>query len=203
MRKIIPCLIIIIGIFMIAYPQMKEVYADHKSNAIGDAIEKGDYEPIDITPVINDDVDPQANKILPEETKNNGKAVPIGIIKIDKIKIKYPILDGSSLGILDVAVGHVKGTALPGGDGNCALAAHRSFTYGRFFNRLDEVAVGDKVNIETKNNKYAYTIFEKKRVLPTDTSVLNNKTRSHCLTLITCDPVHNSTHRLILTGKIN
>jgi sortase A len=93
-------------------------------------------------------------------------------------------------------------TTLPGKDGNCVLAAHRSFTYGRFFNRLDEVFIGDRVNIETKNGMYRYTIFEKKRVLPNDTSVLDSKKGKKYLTLITCDPMKNPTHRLILVGKL-
>lgn len=210
MKKIIPYLVMIIGLGIIAYPKLKEVYEDYKSNQISSAIESGDYKPISITVGEEDENDnaPQAQNIIAQEEKPKAKgekiiATPIGMLKIDKIGLKYPILEGSSSDILSIAVGHVKSTKKPGEDGNCALAAHRSFTYGRFFNRLDEVVVGDKVNIDTETNKFTYTIFEKKRVLPNDTSVLNSQKGKKYITLITCDPMKEPTHRLILVGKLN
>jgi sortase A len=200
MKKIIPCLMMLIGLFIIAYPVLKEKYIDYKSDEILKAIEDGYYYPISIPTVDDENTDQQTDNIISKINIETGQ--PIGIIKISKINIKYPILEGSSLNIMKVAVGHVKDTKLPGQYGNCALAAHRSFTYGRFFNRLDELKNGDIVEITTRHNKYKYTIFDKKRVLPDDTSVLNSEKGTHYLTLITCDPMRNPTHRLILVGKL-
>jgi sortase A len=206
MKKIIyfiPFVIIIIGLLIVFYPNIKEYYNDYKTGQIENNIKTGNFEPVELT-VDNDDQNADNiignGKIEPAGTKI--KVGTVGIITINKIKISYPILEGNVFSVMSVAVMHMNETTLPGKDGNCVLAAHRSFTYGRFFNRLDEVFIGDRVNIETKNGMYRYTIFEKKRVLPNDTSVLDSKKGKKYLTLITCDPMKNPTHRLILVGKL-
>lgn len=130
------------------------------------------------------------------------KPVPIGVLKIDKINLKLPILSGATNGHMKVGVGWIKETTPIGEVGNAALAAHRSYTYGRFFNRLDEVVVGDRFQIEAAGTVYEYEVFQKLVVLPTDTSVLNRNNRDHIVTLITCTPIRKATHRLIIQGKL-
>ncbi len=54
-----------------------------------------------------------------------------------------PISQGTDKrGVLDpLGIGHYTGTAMPGGLGNFAVAAHRT-TYGKPFNRIEEIQVG-------------------------------------------------------------
>ena len=94
------------------------------------------------------------------------------------------------------------GTAMPGEIGNCAVAAHRSYIYGRFFNRLNEMEVGDVVSITSKGGTHKYKVFEIVRVLPTDTSVLNYRENDKLLSMITCDPLKNPTHRLVVKSRL-
>ena len=86
--------------------------------------------------------------------------------------------------------------------GNAAIAAHRSRTFGRFFNRLDEVKIGDEIVIKDKNTTYTYTVFDKKIVRRCYVSVLDGNGKDKILTLITCDPVDVATHRLIIHAKV-
>lgn len=130
------------------------------------------------------------------------KPVPIGILKIEKIDLKLPILSGATNRNMKVGVGWIKETTPIGEVGNTALAAHRSYTYGRFFNRLDEMVVGDRFQIEAAGTIYEYEVFQKLVVLPTDTSVLKRNNRDHIVTLITCTPIRKATHRLIIQGKL-
>lgn len=127
----------------------------------------------------------------------------IGIIKIDKINVELPIAEGVSLDVLKFAVGHMPGTAKLGEVGNCALAGHRSHTFGSFFNRLDEVAVGDEVEVEKGDGSLVtYVVYEKRFVEPDDLSVLNSSSKYKVLTLITCHPEINPTKRLIIHAKV-
>lgn len=126
----------------------------------------------------------------------------LGIIKIDKIKIKYPIVEGVKPGNISRAIGHIPGTAGLGQPGNCALAGHRNYTFGRFFNRLDEVKVGDSISITTKKAEFRYKVYEKLVVKPDDVSVLKGDKDDTVLTLITCTPIYVATHRLILHAKL-
>ncbi|MHC0035417.1 class D sortase [Pseudoneobacillus sp. C159] len=127
----------------------------------------------------------------------------VGVISISKIKVTLPILEGTSKKVLDVAAGHLEGSVLPGKSGNSAIAAHRSRTYGRMFNRLGEMKLGDEITVETKNGSFRYVVFKKLIVTPDDLSVLRNYGDEKVITLITCHPVKNPTHRLIIQAKMS
>ncbi len=126
------------------------------------------------------------------------KAGVLGIIKIDKIKLKLPILEGATEKNLKKGAARIKGTSAIGEVGNVALAGHRSHTNGRFFNRLDELEVGDQIVIETDNKTYYYKIYKKIIVEPEDISVLDHNNKDHILTLVTCHPLYKATERLII-----
>jgi sortase A len=126
----------------------------------------------------------------------------LGIITIDKIKIKYPVVEGVKSSNLSRAIGHIPGTASLGQPGNCALAGHRNYTFGRYFNRLDEVNVGDIISITTKKAELRYKVYEKLVVKPDDISVLKGSKDDTVLTLITCTPIYVATHRLILHARL-
>lgn len=123
----------------------------------------------------------------------------LGILIIPKINLKVSVSEGVDLETLKYAVGHFKGSAMPGEKGNFCVAGHRSYTYSEFFNRLDEVQPGDYVIVRTKNGEFKYKIFQKEVVKPTEVSVLN-ATKDSTITLITCTPIHIATHRLVLKG---
>ncbi|WP_336245847.1 class D sortase [Paenibacillus apiarius] len=73
---------------------------------------------------------------------------------------------------------------------------------GRHFNRLDELEAGDEIKIETTNNTYVYKVNTKFVVEPEDLSVLDQNKDDKELTLITCEPMDNPTHRLIIKAEI-
>lgn len=126
----------------------------------------------------------------------------LGVIEIDKINLRLPILYGASARNLDLASGLLTGTSLPGTAGNSAIAAHRSRTYGRMFNRLDEIGAGDIITVKDKKGTYKYQVYDTLVVKPQDVSVLNSSQDEKELTLITCTPIDTATHRLIVKAKI-
>lgn len=138
------------------------------------------------------------SKAISKPKKTKVKQEVIGIIKISKIKVKLPIVEGVKKENLRVGVGHIPGTAQLGAVGNSALAGHRSYALGHFFNRLDEIVVGDEIIILTKKNIYKYKVYEKLVVLPEDVSVIYPVGNKNIITLITCTPVRVATHRLII-----
>jgi sortase A len=50
---------------------------------------------------------------------------PVGRLDAPRIQLSAMIAEGTTARVLDLAAGHVRGTALPGQTGNTALAAHR------------------------------------------------------------------------------
>lgn len=138
----------------------------------------------------------------PSEDRPKDQEQAIAIISIDKINLKLPILAGATQKNLRYAAAHMTQTASLGETGNAAVAAHRGRSKGRLFNRLDELDNGDIVTIEMKDKRVQYEVYDKLRVDPTDISVLSDNGQDAILTLITCDPVMNPTHRLIIHAKM-
>ena len=128
----------------------------------------------------------------------DGHAV-IGVIDIPAIRMKSPVVEGVDLENLAYAIGHFPGTAFPGTKGNSVLAGHRSYTFGSFFNRLDELKPGDEIRLQTKKGTTRYTVSESFLVEPDDISVLKSSDDTR-ITLITCHPIYVPTHRLIVIG---
>ncbi|MDK8182546.1 class D sortase [Paenibacillus sp. UMB4589-SE434] len=125
-----------------------------------------------------------------------------GTISIEKIDLREPMVEGATAQSLKLGSGVVIPDRMPGEIGNFVLASHRSRTYGRHFNRLDELEAGDKIKLETADHLFEYTVTSKFVVLPEDLTVLDQREDSKELTLITCEPFGKSTHRLIIKATI-
>lgn len=125
-----------------------------------------------------------------------------GILIIDKIDLKQPIIKGASAKNMLLSVTSFENTGEPGKLGNYAIIGHRNLTYGRNFNRLGEVEVGDEIKVITDNDNFTYVVSEVFLVLPDDVGVLFGTKLEKRITLITCDPMGNPTHRLIVRGII-
>jgi sortase A len=125
-----------------------------------------------------------------------------GLLIIKSINLQLPILKGATEKNMQISVASLEHTVQPGEIGNYAIAGHRNRTYGRNFNRLDEVEKGDLIEINDGKNSYNYIVVEKLYVYPDETWVLNSDNDKSEITLITCHPVVDPTHRLIIKGEI-
>lgn len=125
----------------------------------------------------------------------------IGIMEIPKIDLKVAVAEGTDKKTLKKAVGHFDGTAMPGETGNFAVAGHRSYTYNEFFNRLNEMEIGDEIRVRTVKGEFVYEVTDIFVVEPHDVWVLD-PTPDPTITLVTCTPIRVATHRLIVKGKL-
>lgn len=126
----------------------------------------------------------------------------LGVLTIPKIDLTVAIGNGTDNSTLKYAVGHFNDTALPGEMGNSCIAGHRNYTWGKFFNRLDEIEVGDEILVERDETTYSYIVSDTFVVDPEDTWVLD-QTEDAEITLITCTPMYSADHRLIIKGTLN
>ena len=122
------------------------------------------------------------------------------ILRIPIIESESPVREGVSDGVLADSLGHEPGTAYIGETGNCVIAGHRNYSFGKYFNRLNEVAIGDNIYVDTKDATYKYEVYDIIVVEPDDLSVLDN-TDEEIITLYTCTPVVIGTHRLVVKAK--
>lgn len=126
------------------------------------------------------------------------------ILSIPKINLLMPVISDASLAHLDVSASSIVGTGTPWDGGNYAIAGHRSRSYGRHFNRLDELEIGDAIEVtDLQGRIYTYTVYEKMVVEETDLDVLADEGYDE-VTLITCHPIteQHPTTRLIVKAHI-
>lgn len=129
-------------------------------------------------------------------------------IRIPRIGLDVVVVEGSTPAALRNGAGHYVSTPLPGDIGNVGIAGHRT-TYGRPFNRLDEVQPGDKIYLDTPFATFEYTsvktwdgLKNPHPVAPDDISVLDQPKNKRLLTLTTCHPKGSAAQRLILRAEL-
>jgi hypothetical protein len=90
------------------------------------------------------------------ETQGRRVGPPLAVLRIRRLDLEVPLLDGTDEWTLNRAAGHIEGTAYPGGDGNIGIAAHRD----GFFRGLKDVVPGDAVEIEMPERTVTFGAFE-------------------------------------------
>gem|GEM_PF-320261 len=200
MNKKLAWLFVVAGIMLIAYPSIKE-YMEVRDQA-GLLEEMNDtYEEAEESAIEEDhEVEVSFEVLYPVDDYD--KESISKIMKIPSIDLTVPIVDGISDANLKIAPARFETSKRPGEMGNFAVAGHRYYTYGRDFNRLGEVAVGDKIEIIVGTNSYIYTVTEVFVVKPEEIWVLDDVPGMRTITLVTCTPIGVATHRLIVRGEL-
>ena len=167
-----------------------------------------------IAPFIQPSRNVSATPIILSDSKATLNAPPS--VTIPKINVQIPIdftvattdeaavEDGLKSGVV-----HYANTALPGQDGNGAYFGHSAVNifnngvkYKFAFSLLHDLTTGDVFYITYSGTTYAYRVFDREVVPPSDVGVINdNKGRTATATLITCDPPGVSTNRLVVWGE--
>ena len=137
----------------------------------------------------------------PDVVFDFSKLKPIALLSIPKIKLDVVVVEGTKSSDLLYAVGHFEGSAMPGEKGNVAIAGHRTFVSGQFFKKLDELGIGDTIELEYEGKKIVYRVTETMIVLPDETWVIG-PTAEPMITLVTCTPPRSTSHRLIIRGAL-
>lgn len=128
-------------------------------------------------------------------------APPLAVLRVPKIDLEVPVLEGTDELALNRGVGHIASTPRPGEPGNVGIAGHRD----GFFRGLKDVSAGDAIEIETLRGRRRYTIEAISIVSPERIDVLA-PTAAATLTLVTCYPfyfVGNAPQRFIVRATLD
>ena len=121
--------------------------------------------------------------VAPAAESRPSAPVVIGRLRIPALALTVPVLSDYDPASLLRGVGHIQGTALPGGLGNMALAGHRD----TYFRPLRRIAHGMILEVTDTDGLYRYAVDTTEIVTPEQVSVLDIRSRPE-LTLITCYP---------------
>jgi sortase A len=119
------------------------------------------------------------------DMEGSAKAIVIGRLEIPRIGISVPILSDYEASSLLKGVGHVPGTAMPGGLGTLGLAGHRD----TYFRPLRSIQTNMDIRVVNAEGVYHYSVDSTEVVTPENVSVLDIRDRPE-LTLITCYPFY-------------
>jgi sortase A len=103
-----------------------------------------------------------------------------------------------------VGVGRYSNTSWPGEVGNFAVAGHRG-GFGGSFRKINELVPGDIAEVRTSDSIFTYRFIESAIVEPQEVGVIEKvpailssaQAGGKYLTLTTCDPICENTHRFI------
>lgn len=107
----------------------------------------------------------------------------MGRLAIKQVGLSVAVLQSYDPGTLKKGVGHVPGTAVPGGLGNMVLAGHRD----TYFRPLRNVRAGMEIEVVTAEGRFAYSIDSMEVVTPDKVEIMDVGSRPE-MTLITCYP---------------
>lgn len=138
----------------------------------------------------------QSIEPIEHEEDNYKRGKIIAILSIDKINLKYPILQEDTKENLQVAPTKFWG-ADPNEIGNFCVVGH-NYGNSKYFSQLNTLNKGDTVNVmDKKGNSVDYKVYQKNIINEKDlscTSQLTNGKKE--VTLITCTA--NSVERLVI-----
>ncbi|MEQ1872479.1 MAG: class E sortase [Ilumatobacteraceae bacterium] len=128
---------------------------------------------------------------------------PVAILRIPKIGIEWRVVEGVSVKDLQDGPGHFRESVMPGQLGNSAIAGHRT-THGQPFRNLDQLEVGDLIEIETLVGTYTYAVTGSVIVKPSDYALVVPTVDPTIATLIlaTCDPAYTARNRLVVRATL-
>ena len=120
-----------------------------------------------------------------EEATLADSGTPQSLLRIPSIDLLAPVFSTTSELALNRGIGWIETTASPGTLGNVGLAGHRD----GFFRRLQDLEVGDSLELQTIGRTLHYRVTNLSIVAPTDLQVLE-PTDEPSVTLVTCYPFY-------------
>lgn len=136
-----------------------------------------------ISKILNKNI--ELNSLYKTEKLNRKNNSYIGKIYIEKINLEYAIFSTFNEEILKVSPCRFYGVNI-GEKGNICIAGH-NYNDNRFFGKIDELEIKDKITLsDLEGKKYEYIVFNVFETDENDVSVLKSS-KNFELTLVTCN----------------
>jgi sortase A len=176
--SIVSVLLLIGGVAMLAYPFATNLYQDRLQDKLSKQL---------------------ASPLLKQKYRNRAIGVGDSLtrIKMTAIHVDTVVVEGTTPTALRAGAGHYAQTPLPCEKGNVAIAGHRT-TYGKPFADIDQLRVGDQVELNTPIGGCVYELKRAPFVVDkADLSVLK-QSPDKTLTLTSCHPKGSAAKRIIV-----
>jgi len=187
-------LLLLSGVSMFAFPAITDVFNRYQQRHVQLKL-----------------ADPTFQQLYEEHRIPVGKGLTRLVIDNSRVKVNTVVVEGTTLAALQAGAGHYVNTPFPCEQGNVGIAGHRT-TYGRPFNKIDQMRAGDTVDLITPFAKCTYQVVKPFGghsnpwvVLPNDYRVVGQSGvlgTGQWLTLTSCHPLGSDSHRIVLRLKL-
>ena len=188
--SVFTALLLLAGVGMFAFPAITDFYGSLQQRHVQDQ-----------------SASPQFQTEYLEHQVKVGQGLTRLIINNDRVHVNVMVVEGTSLAALQAGAGHYVNTPFPCELGNVGIAGHRT-TYGRPFNKIDQMRTGDTVELDTPFARCIYRVvpgFDGHSnpwvVKPNAYEVVGQQGKlgtGYWLTLTSCHPKGSDSHRIVL-----
>jgi sortase A len=192
--ELVAAILALSGVAMFAFPAVTDVFNRYQQRQV--KLELGS---------------PSFQQLYQEHRIPVGKGLTRLVIDNSRVKVNTVVVEGTTLAALEAGAGHYVDTPFPCEQGNVGIAGHRT-TYGRPFNKIDQMHPGDTVDLITPFARCTYQVVRPFGghsnpfvVLPNDYSVVGQSGAlgsGQWLTLTSCHPLGSDSHRIVLRLKL-
>lgn len=221
--KVTAIILLIAGLAVFLYPHYLRLTFNHKADQAVQSFEQtpnGDYDRLyaDMVKYNRELYENGQNRLTDQYSYTkpdiNLKDYSIegnivATIRIDKIGIQLPVLNGASEeNMLNGAV-YLANTSfpIPTDNSNCVIAAHNVWRGVNIFRYITKLEPGDKVIVKNFWQTLEYTVCDNKIILPDESEYIYIQPDKRLLTLSTCYPFPQKHQRYLvyaeLTGVTN
>ncbi len=191
-------LLLVVGFALLAVVAAAKIHEVVLSRAAIRQFEQLKQNTAHSTPKIPGDPAPQLSASRPDfllwsedrvkhyqESLRQQDSAPLAVLRIDRLHVEAPVLEGTDDITLNRGVGRIQGTAQVGTEGNVGIAGHRD----GFFRGLKDIKIGDRIELEQPSRTETYIVDHLEIVDPSNVGVLRSDSKS-ALTLVTCYPFY-------------
>ena len=187
-------LLLLAGVGMFAFPAATDMWGSYRQRQVKVLSTSPSYQTLYL-----------------EHRVKVGEGLTRLIIDNNRVHVNVMVVEGTSLAALQAGAGHYETTPFPCEQGNVGIAGHRT-TYGRPFNKINEMRPGDTVDLVTPFARCTYQVvpaFDGHSnpwvVLPNAYGVVGQAGSlgtGKWLTLTSCHPKGSDSHRIVLRLKL-
>ncbi len=123
-----------------------------------------------------------------------------GRLVIERTDTDVIVVKGTTRSALQKGPGWIEWTSLPGPEGTCGIAGHRT-TYLAPFRSVDQLVPGDTIDLYSPYRRYRYEVEQSVEVTPDRSDVLGDVGYPR-LGLSACHPPYSARYRLVVLARL-
>lgn len=209
MKKKFFLILFIVGLMVFLTPFIRREYTNYSFFKKSEAIQTGlnslseEDKNKKLEQEKNEEISSTIDALNEKKLTFKSEQDEVGYLIIPKINQVLPLFLGAEDTHLANGVAQIKGTSLPleGLDSNTVIAGHRGYYGALIFRYLDQLEQGDLVYVNYLGEEAIYKVTGQSVIKPANKEELKPVKGKELVTLFTCHPYPQNSHRLLVRAE--